>query len=162
MLGCDCNPGPLNFTNNRALRRKIRENNSVNFKDIYVQENTSHRNEDKILRKKTFSLLFTRGVVARRDTEEISQLALSSEFVKPRKISNMNKIFGEKMPHLHLYPSSQFRIRGGQHLQTGNCERDIVWTGLPRGGQGGANCPRASQSSRGPLKAGNSNLKTEF
>ena len=42
MLGCDRNPGPLNFII------------TVNFKDIYVQENTSHRNEDKILRKKTF------------------------------------------------------------------------------------------------------------
>ena len=33
---------------------------------------------------------------------------------------------------------------------------------VPRGGQGGANCPRASRSIRGSLKAGNSNLKTEF
>ena len=36
----------------------------------------------------------------------------------------MNEILGERTPHLHLYSSLQFRIRGGQHLQTGNCERD--------------------------------------
>ena len=53
MLGCDRNPGPLNFiiigpsVDNLCSRY-------LNFKDIYVQENTSHRSEDKILRKKTF------------------------------------------------------------------------------------------------------------
>ena len=36
-----------------------------------------------------------------------------------------------------------------------------ISTGPPRGGQSGANCPRAS-SSRGPLKARNSNLRNEF
>ena len=62
--------------------------------------------------------------MARRDTGKFLGGPFSSEFVKPRKISNLNKIFGEKAPHLHLYSSSQFRIRGGQHLQIGNCERD--------------------------------------
>ena len=62
--------------------------------------------------------------MARRDTGKFLSGPFSSEIVKPMEISNLNKIFGEKAPQLHLYSSSQFRIRGGQHLQIGNCERD--------------------------------------
>ena len=62
--------------------------------------------------------------MARRYTWIFLGGPLSSEFVLPRRISNLNKIFGEKAPHLHLYSGSQFRNRGGKHLQTGNCERD--------------------------------------
>ena len=62
--------------------------------------------------------------MARRESGKFLSGPLSSEFITPRKISNMNKIFSEKMPHLHLYSGSQFRKRGGKHLQTGNCERD--------------------------------------
>ena len=100
--------------------------------------------------------------MARRDTGKFLSGPLSSEFIKPRKISNMNKIFGEKMPHLHLYSGSQFRNRGGKHLQTGNCEKDALnMNRASERGQGGANCPRASRF-RGHLKARNSNLRTEF
>ena len=55
--------------------------------------------------------------MARRDTGKFLSGPLSSEFIKPRKISNMNKFFGEKMPHLNLYSGSQFRNRGGKHLK---------------------------------------------
>ena len=48
---------------------------------------------------------------------------LSSGFVIPRKIFNMNKILGEKIPHLNVDLGLQFRIRGGQHIQTSPCER---------------------------------------
>ena len=69
------------------------------------------------------SITETRGVVARRDTGRFPGRLLSSEFLKPRKISNMNKILGEKIPHLNVDLGLQFRIRGGQHIQTSPCER---------------------------------------
>ena len=86
------------------------------------------------------------GVVARRDTGKFLGGPLESEFVKPRKMFNMNKILGEKSPHLHVDSSSQFRIRGGQHIQTGPCERD-AWN-INRAAKRGTsreNCPRASR-----------------
>ena len=143
MLGCNRNAGPLNFIIAGPSIDKFEKITLLISKISKFKRIQGTEMKIKSLEGKHFSIAY-QGSMARWDTGKFLGWPLSSEFILPRKISNLNKIFGEKAPHLHLYSSSQFRIRGGQHLQRGNSERD-AWN-MNRASERGTRRGKLSQS----------------